>query len=1140
MRVIISLCVSLCLTATAVFGQSITGSISGTVVDESQAPIVGARIRLVNIATGAERATVTNDAGRFLAGSLQPGEYTVSVEAQGFKTVERRSVHLTAAEALALGVTVLQIGSVTEAVDITAHVPSVQTESAERSGVLTGAQVENLAVRDRNVMSLLSLLPGVVDLGGSEQLDSAWNVYAVGNRRNTNNVSLDGATLNAFGNQFNSVVNVSMDSVAEVKVLLSNYQAEYGRLSGANVHIVSKSGSREFRGLVSHWKRHEQFNATPFFNNLQGLEKPRTRYNAWNYNVGGPVFIPGRFNRNREKLFFFWSQEFWPITATTDVITRTVPTERERSGDFSQSLDVNGRLITIRDPSTGRPFPGNIIPPERIDRNGQALLKALPPPNFLDRTISRGNYNYTFQDVQKTPQRTETLKLDYILTSKDVITANFTHRKDVQEGSFGFAGAQFNQMLRRSVNDGKVLIGRYQRIFSATLVNEFNSSFSDRPFNHSIDPESLTRNQRQAIGFTLGQFHPANNPLDLIPNVTFGGVPNAAQFRLDGRTPLQSTHKIFTISNNLTYARGRHSMKAGVYFDRIWARNHGNGVTFNGALDYGRNVNNPLDTGYAYSNAILGVFNQYSEPSARPIPEALVSNIEWFVQDTFKTTSRLTLDVGVRFYLIPHATIAGGDMAGFSPVSFNRDRTVRLIQPALVNNVRVGRHPITGQVLPANSIGAIAEGTGDPFNGMISPKLDAAVPDALMDDRGVHVGPRLGIAWDVFGNGRTAVRAGVGVFYNRMAGGIVAFPFASQPPLVQTPVIFHGQTASLLSAKGVLFPSAVLGLDPRGRIPTVVSQSVGVQQSIGAGTVVDVAYVSSLGRHLLWTRNINEVPLGANFRPENIDPTTNRPFAPAFLRPYIGHEDILIREPASSSSYHSLQVSANRRFARTLQFGASWTWSKALGYNDTDDQVVSTLVSPRVWNYGLASYDRTHVVKLNWLWDLPGTRSSNPLLKGVLNNWQVAGIGSFVSGAPLGISFTTTTAVDITGSTHGSRVMVVGDPVLPRGDRTFERFFRTDVFQMPAVGTVGNAAKTLIRGPGINNWDISLFKTVPVRRVRLQFRCEAYNAFNHTQFSAVDIAARFDPQGNQVNTRFGQVIDARPPRQIQFALRATF
>ncbi|HEY2932812.1 MAG TPA: hypothetical protein VGK99_13795 [Acidobacteriota bacterium] len=203
-------------------------------------------------------------------------------------------------------------------------------------------------------------------------------------------------------------------------------------------------------------------------------------------------------------------------------------------------------------------------------------------------------------------------------------------------------------------------------------------------------------------------------------------------------------------------------------------------MTFNGAIDFGRNVNNPFDTGYAYSNATLGVFNQYSEPSARPIPEALVSNIEWFVQDTFKVTARLTLDVGMRFYLMPHARIAGGGMAGFLPAAYNATRKVQLIQPALVNNVRVGRHPVTGQVFTANYIGAIAEGTGNAFNGMISPTLDTSVPDSLMDNRGVHFAPRIGIAWDVFGHGRTAVRAGFGVFYNRMAG-VQLFDLVSDP-----------------------------------------------------------------------------------------------------------------------------------------------------------------------------------------------------------------------------------------------------------------------------------------------------------------------------------------------------------------------
>jgi hypothetical protein len=257
----------------------------------------------------------------------------------------------------------------------------------------------------------------------------------------------------------------------------------------------------------------------------------------------------------------------------------------------------------------------------------------------------------------------------------------------------------------------------------------------------------------------------------------------------------------------------------------------------------------------------------------------------------------------------------------------------------------------------------------------------------------------------------------------------------------------------------------------------------------------------------------------------------------------IGYNNIDFREFAGSSNYHSLQVSATRRFAHGVQFGAAWTWSKTLDFTDDDAVNVSTLVPVRVWNYGLAAFDRTHVVKMNWQWELPKTRWTALPVRLLMNDWQLSGIASFVSGEPLAIPFTTTTALDITGSpTDLPRVVVTGDPVLPKSDRTFSRNFRTDVFRLPERGTVGNSAKTLIRGPGINNWDIAVFKNFPIReQIRLQFRSEFYNFFNHTQFRSVNTAARFDSStGNQVNATFGEFTAARNARQIQFALRAYF
>ncbi len=1133
------------LLAATLSAQSITGTIVGTVRDPSGLAVAGASVTVIQASTGATRQGNSDERGNFVFSSLQPGEYTVAATSPSFKKLEKRSVMLSAAETLSVGDLVLEVGAVAETVTVTSQGATVQVASSERSGVVTSSQVENLLIRGRNVTSLLQLLPGVVDLADSESPDRNFNIYVQGNRRNTNGFMLDGMALNAIGNNFNVLVGVSQDAVAEVKILLTNYQAEYGRMSGANIQIITKSGTREFHGLGSYFKRHEQFNANNFFNNRLGVGKPRYRFNTWNYNVGGPVYIPDRFNRNRDKLFFFFSQEYWPLKIGRPVGQLTVPTEAERAGDFSGTVDLNDRLIPVRDPATGLSFPANRIPAARIDPSGQALLKFFPAPNFFDRGISAGRYNYVFQTDNNTPQRTETLKLDYPVNSRNLLFGNYTAYSDVQEGAIGIpssGGTNWPQMRKTFDNQGKSFIGRYQRIFSPTLVNELTAGFIHRPADDRVNDEEVQRNQRDAVGFRVGQFNPASNPLGMIPNATFGGVTNPANLLIEGRFPLVTTHDSFSVTDNLSKTWRSHTLKAGMYLDRIW-RNASNAVNFNGSFDFGRNVNNPLDTGYAYSNAMLGTFNSYTEASNRPFLHFRVSNIEWFVQDNWKATRRLTLDYGLRFALVLPLFEQDNLASGFVPQRFDLSRRVRLIEPRLVNNRRVGVHPVTGEVYPPALIGAIAPGVGDPSNGLVAANEDPGYPRALIENRGVHYAPRLGFAYDLFGNGRTALRGGFGMFYNRQNLDAVLNPFTTQAPLVQNPVITFGALSTLLSSSGLISPQNILGIDRAGHVPTVMNFSLSIQQNVGFGTVVDLGYSGSLGRHLMWQRNLNAIPFGANFDPRNADPASpGVPLPPAFLRPFLGHNNINFREFAGTSNYHSLQLSATRRFAQSLQFGGSWTWSKTMDFNDNDTDSVSSLVPVRVWNYGLASFDRTHVVKINWLYDLPKGPWKHGVARAALNDWQVSGIASFVSGAPLGVGFSTVTGADITGSpTDGARVVVTGDAVLPRNERTFSRNFRTEVFRMPARGDIGNAAKTQIRGPGINNWDIAVFKNFPIREsMRLQFRSEFYNAFNHTQFSALDTAARFDAAGSQVNARFGEFTAARNARQVQFALRFYF
>ncbi len=1126
------------LIAPGLLAQIVTGSISGAVRDSSGLAIPAADISLTQIATSLVRTTTGDAAGTFLFTGLESGEYNLSISKRGFKRYETKSIHLISGERLPAGTITLDVGATSDTITVRAESAVVQTQSAERAAVVTSAQIDGLMIKGRNPTSLVGLLPGVVVTSESQSLDRDTAFTVMGNRRTANNITIDGVPTVDLDNGISQKLQVNMDAVGEVQVLLSNYQAEYGRNSGSNVNVITKSGTREFHGTASYFKRHEQFNATNFFDNLLGQPKPRYRYNTWSYNIGGPVAI-GRFNRDRNKLFFFWSQEFWPITQG---VTRTVtmPTDLERAGDFSQSRDVNNALITIRDPLTGQPFPGNRIPASRLDPSGVALLKAFDKPNFFDRNISRGNYNYAFNSEINSPKRSDLLKGDWNVNSTNQVYVTFTGFNEVSEGSVGSTGAQANwpQLKFRFAAPNKSVAGRHTRILTPAAVNELQVGWLRNPERHTVGDDELKRNQRDAIGFTAGQFNPSINPLNIIPNATFGGVPNAGSYSINGRFPADNRYDVLSFTDKFTLIHGPHSFKTGAYFEWI-RRDVSQGVAFNGSVDFGRNANNPLDTGYAYANAALGVFNSYSEPSARPRLYARSRTLEWFAQDNWKIDSHLTLDYGIRFYWIPPIFDAKNGLAGFGAGLFDPAKTVKLIQPALnAQGQRIGIDPLTRTGYLATLIGAIAPQSGDTANGLVV-SGQKGFPRSLMNDRGVQYAPRFGFAYDPSGKGRTAIRGGIGMFYNRLNAN-VWLPLVAQPPLVQTPVINFGQLSTLLSSTGLLFPSNILGLDREGKVPTVINYSFSVQHNIGWGVVVDAAYAASLGRHLYWNRDVNPIPAGADFNSRNFDPTLpGRVLPPAFLRPLTGDNSITITEPAGSSNYHSLQLTADRRFARGFQLGAAWTWSKSMDFNSSDTEAISSLVPVRIWNYGPSSYDRTHVVKINWLYDVPFTPWRRGPAHWVLNNWEISGIASFVSGAPLGIGLTTVNAVDITGTpSQGARVDVVGNPVLPASERTFYRNFRTEAFALPAVGTFGNAARSVIRGPGFENFDISIFKNFPIHdKVRLQFRSEFYNALNHTQFDALDTTARFDNAGRQVNTRFGQFISARDPRQIQLALR---
>jgi hypothetical protein len=839
--------------------------------------------------------------------------------------------------------------------------------------------------------------------------------------------------------------------------------------------------------------------------------------------------------------------------------TSTMPTELERRGDFSQTLDQNGRVIFLRDPATvggtcspttgagNACFPGNIIPSHRFDPVGTALLNLFPLPNFEDRSVSLGQYNYRDQDVRAVTKRLDQLKIDYVAAASDRLSVRWRKWFPLTVGYGGVFGAGGNWNYHRqgyTKTEDSVQVN-HTHTFGLRVVNE--ASLVVRVVRETAPRSSDDRHLLSTHGIRPFQFFPGANVDGIVPSLSFPGVPSGASISYDTRYPIKARDARYSVVDTLSWATGNHLFKTGFIYEFNPTSEGPQGTCFQGCLNFSSQTAstiNLLNSNHAFANALLGNYNTYQETNLKTVQSANATIWEWFVQDSWKPIRDLTLDIGVRFAHVESWRLPDGlPGAAFVPARWDPAQAPRLFAPAMVNGLRVGRDAVTDQVVPASLIGALVPGSGDPVNGMVTdkgPLPPGGLTFAPENEPAVITSPRLGFAYDLGGRQTTAIRGSFSVLQDLLsASSDLGRNVPGVAPYSRVSTFLYGRISDLPGAAGYDSPINPVSFDAYNP-QTAYTYSLEVQQSVGASTVVSVAYVGNRYKDLRGNRNINPVAPGARFDPANADPTNPAsPLPDNFLRPLTGYGSINLRTNAGYSRYNSLQVTANRRARTGLSFGGAYT----LAVNKTTSGI--PIFHDLSWSYDYAGADRRHVLSLNAVYDLPPATWAPRALQAILGDWQGAVVAGFQTGTPQTVNFTTTDNFDFTGGGDGGSVVVLPgcNPTLPRGERTHERWFNTACFARPSGrGDEGTHPNSHFYGPGSQSWDLTMTKSIPLGAERvLQFRAEFYNLFNQTPWSNLNTTARFNPAGAQINNAFGTALPASSsPRIVQLSLRFAF
>lgn len=1139
------------LACVGTFAQE-NAELTGIVKDPVGAVVPNARVSITNISTNETRTTTSNGAGIYDFSGLNHGTYTLKAEAQGFQKYEKTGIVLNVAATIAENVN-LEIGTSSQTVTVEADALHLQTETNEVSNLITSEQITQLATNGRNMVSLTTLGTGVsTNIGsfnGVTAQGSGFGLSFNGMRPDHNNWLIDGGEAYDRGSGGKFDLMPTMDILAEFQVLSSNYSPDYGISSGGTVTMAIKSGTNTFHGGAWEFNRNDAFDAAHYFSKQSDTPEPELRLNIFGFAIGGPAFIPGIYPKSKSKTYFFESEEWRRyISGVNPSATNTVPTsdfptagqdlQYSAWNDKTAPIAPSGTNLTLPSNWTaGQPIPQNAdgtytIPASLLDPNAVLFMGtgAIPQPTNGSAT----NPQVVSAPKQPTFVREDVVRIDHDITDRYHLMGHWIHDQMSQANYPSMWGNDsYNTVGTLFANPSWAAVIKLTQTLSPTLLNETSLDVNGNTITFSplgIYEQPSGWSAPSLTGFT------GNDTLKELPGVDFSGSLNT-NYTLN-YAPWRNAFLDYQVRDDLSWNKGKHGLKFGVSYMRM-DKNQQQQASVQGTYSFGSSDY----SGDSYLNFLLGLSDSFTQLKEMTTPHWLNNTYSFYAMDNWHLAPRLTVNLGVRYDAIPHVYEKNNYVSNFVPSLFSAANAP--------NSSWTG-----GSIDPATTAGVqTINGTYFYMNGMAEAGQNGT-PRGLVNNDYNTVQPRVGLAYDLFGTGKTILRLGGGLFYERIQGNDmygmdVNAPFAVNAEVDHVLFSNPNVTTAGVQATSPLNPSSPGSLDMHYPNPGTAQYSLGIQQQLQPAVVAVLQYVGSIG----WDQNdqlgINTLPLTDSANPTapyDLREAVSGGATANLYRIYRGFGGISQVDSETNTSYNSLQAGLRIENKHGITAQASYTWSHEIDIASGDEGSTnfaggSSLVSNPfnlAYDRGSGVLDRRHIFSVNYDYKLPFFQAgSNALAREVLGGWELSGVTVAEAGSPAQTYYTGATDTVGLGGDTTNRPNVTGNT---KGPKTQLEWFNTAAFSDPvapwAGGTnqgFGNANKDAVVGPGLFNWNMALFKSLPLTShegPRLEIRFESFNTFNHTEFQGLDL--------NNHDSNFGQATSTYDPRVMQFGAKFLF